>query len=441
MQSSVGVAGTGWARLRLRLASGARGRANTGGSISSRLARCARVRPARGLCVCCAARTPKSQERVGGPNARRPRVELGASAATLALRLERWRRRKRRPGLEHESERGACDRGATGRAKGGRPGRARGRRRLPGNGISSVEPRGGGRPSSAPFQREGRLRVTADRHRGGRPGRVCLGPADGGWGEDSPRGEGPQSVQRAGDVVGQGRELDPQRGGEARHRGVGGFPTLVCLCRVLGCPCPGSLLPPRPFLCPQVSPSAWKSPGAPLHREEGGAKAASRGHHPTPHGGQIPSGGSAAGGLSAPWGGSPARPCSEGMATSGPGDTRGRDGNRSEQRRQALALRGSPAAGVRARLRPPSLCLPSAPPGGGKPLFSVLEAGGATWTLPGSRLAEQRICFGDSDWWRAGRGPRWAPGAEHWASPWAPRPLVHGRMGAAPPPTPSRVPV
>lgn len=284
MQSSVGVAGTGWARLRLRLASGARGRANTGGSISSRSARCARVRPARGLCVCCAARTPKSQERVGGPNARRPRVELGASAATLALRLERWRWRKRWPGLEHESERGACDRGATGRAKGGRPGRARGRR---------------------------------------------------------------------------------------------------CLCRVLGCPCPGSLLPPRPFLCPQVSPSAWKSPGAPLHREEGGAKAASRGHHPTPHGGQIPSGGSAAGGLSAPWGGSPARPCSEGMATSGPGDTRRRDGNRSEQRRQALALRGSPAAGVRARLRPPSLCLPSAPPGGGKPRSQCWRLG----EPPGPSLA------------------------------------------------------
>lgn len=145
MQSSVGVAGTGWARLRLRLASGARGRANTGGSISSRSAHCARVRPARSPCVCCAARTPKSQERVGGPNTRRPRVELGASAATLALRLERWRRRKRWPGLEHESARGACDRGATGRAKGGRPGRARGRRRLPGNGISSVE-RGGGAP-------------------------------------------------------------------------------------------------------------------------------------------------------------------------------------------------------------------------------------------------------------------------------------------------------
>lgn len=75
-------------------------------------------------------------------------MELGASAATLALRLERWRRRKRRPGLEHESERGTCDRGATGRAKGGRPGRARGRRRLPGNGISSVEPGGGALPSA-----------------------------------------------------------------------------------------------------------------------------------------------------------------------------------------------------------------------------------------------------------------------------------------------------
>lgn len=184
-------------------------------------------------------------------------------------------------------------------------------------------------------------------------------------------------------MVGQGRELGPQRGGEARRWGVGGFPTLVCLCRVLGCPRPGSLLPPRPSLCPQVSPSAWKSPGAPLHREEGGAKAASRGHHPTPHGGQIPSGGSAAGGLSAPWGGSPARPCSEGMATSGPGDTCGRDGNRSEQRRQALALRGSPAAGVRARLRPPSLCLPSAPPGGGKPRSQCWRLGGP----PGPSLA------------------------------------------------------
>lgn len=309
-------------------------------------------------------------------------MELGASAATLALRLERWRRRKRRPGLEHESERGACDRGATGRAKGGRPGRAEGAAASLETGFPPWS-RGAGRPSPAPFQREGRLRVTADRHRGGRPGRVCLGPADSGWGEDSPRGGGPQSVQRAGDVVGQGRELDPQRGGEARHRGVGGFPTLVCLCRVLGCPCPGSLLPPRPFLCPQVSPSAWKSPGAPLHREEGGAKAASRGHHPTPHGGQIPSGGSAASGLSAPWGGSPARPCSEGMATSGPGDTRGRDGNRSEQRRQALALRGSPAAGVRARLRPPSLCLPSAPPGGGKPRSQCWRLG----EPPGPSLA------------------------------------------------------
>lgn len=164
----------------------------------------------------------------------------------------------------------------------------------------------------------------------------------GGAGEDSQHTKGPQSARRWRDVVGQGRELDPSRGGEARHSG-GRSPRPVCLCQAVGVSRPGLRLPPRPFLCPQLSPSV-ENPQGPLctGRWEELRRLLRVSHSPTPHGGRIPSGGSAAGGSSAPWGGSPARPCSEGMVTSGPGDLHGKDRNRSEQRRIRGLARVSP---------------------------------------------------------------------------------------------------
>lgn len=173
---------------------------------------------------------------------------------------------------------------------------------------------------------------------------------------------------------------------------------------------PGSRLPPRPFLCPQLSPSV-ENPQGPLcaGRREELRQLLRVTHSPTPHGGRIPSGGSAASGSSAPWGGSPARPCSEGMVTSGPGDLHGKDRNRSEQRRVRSLARVSPllprVKPWLRRLFPPSAF--TAAPAGEKPCSQCLRPGWPPRPSLSHASQSKESLLVTATGGGAGRGPRW----------------------------------